>query len=184
MLGIYFFVNPVGMLYQNGIVYFDISALILCICTIISYLLIQCVSYLINKNTTKAQIIPIQIEINNNKILLNSFLDTGNQLVDIMTSLPIVMCEIDKVKNIFTEEVYDLICSKNIEKIENNYWKKKLKLVLVNTVTGSKMLIAFKADKIIYFKDNEKVEKQAVIALTKDKISNGDFDALIGTNLL
>lgn len=184
MIGIYFFINPVGMIYQNGVIYFDISAVVLCICTILSYILIQIISYMLNKNINKNQIIPIEIEINNNRILLNSFLDTGNQLVDIMTSLPIVMCEIDKVKIIFNREVYDLICSKNIDRIDNIYWKKKLKLVLVNTVTGSNMLVAFKADRITYIKDNEKIEKQAVIALTQDKISNGEFDALIGTNLL
>lgn len=184
MIAIYSFVNPVGMMYENGIVYFNISAVVLCICTIISYLIIQVVSYLLNKNVMKNQIVPIEIEINNSKILLNSFLDTGNQLVDIMTSLPIVMCEIDKVKSVFSKEDYDFIYNKDIEKIKNNYWKKKLKLVLVNTVTGSNMLIGFKADKITYKKEDENIEKQAVIALTCDKISNGEFDALIGLNLL
>lgn len=184
MIGIYFFINPVGMVYQNGIAYFDISAILLCICTIISYLIIQLISYLLSKNTQKNQIMSIQVQINNSSLLLNAFIDTGNQLVDIMTSLPIIMCETKSVKSIFSDEIYNLVYDKKIEMINNKYWNKKLKLIFVTTVTGSNMLVGFKADKVICIKENEKVEKQAIIALTNDKISNGEFDALIGTNIL
>lgn len=184
MLGIYFLINPIGMTHQNSIFYFDISALMLCICTIVSYLVIQLVIYLLNKNIKKDEMLPIEVQINNNRILLNAFIDTGNQLVDLMTSLPVIMCEISTFKSIFTDEIYENIYNKNIDLVESNYWRKKLKLIYVDTAVGSNMLVAFKADKISYIKDNQSHEKQAVIALSPIKISSGEFNAIMGTNLL
>ena len=49
MMALWFFVSPVDMYYRNGVVYFNISALTLAVSTVVAYLIVRLIGWIIDR---------------------------------------------------------------------------------------------------------------------------------------
>lgn len=184
MFAIWYFISPVGMVCQNGVVYFQISSLVLCITTIAAYLVIQLTSRCLTKHVQDSQLASIQISANNQEVIVTAFVDTGNHASDLLTGLPLIICELQALHGLFPDNVYRSLQTMSLDQIEHPYWKKHLRILPLSAVTGSSVVTGFKPDTCYLLEGNTKYPKEAIIALSSQPLSSGDFSALIGSALV
>lgn len=186
MLALWLFLTPVGMFFNNGTVYFNISPFILAISTIFSYLIIKLLRYILDRNIPRSNIYNVEVCVDGKSILLKGFIDTGNSLVDAFSGLPVCICEFKKIKDIIPYSLYNIFEKfnhNNIDVISNHSWQKKITFVPYNVISNEGMLISFKPDDFFIFSDNKQHRFDLLIGVTNSKISDGEYDLLLNNSL-
>lgn len=93
MLALSFLLAPAGMVFYNGVVYFDISALTLLVCTTVAYLLILLFERLFFSRTTEKQLYRLTIFMNGKSISCDGLADTGCNLKEPFSGAPVIVCD-------------------------------------------------------------------------------------------
>ncbi len=185
MFLIYYKLSPENMAYNNSVVYFDISALSLAVCTIIAYLIIRIVSYFMTKNIPQNEIKEIIFSLDGNEALVSAFVDTGNKLLDVITGKPVVVCEFEAIKDLIPKEYQSLILSLKLDNITSNLWRRRIRLIPIKTVTGSSIVTALTPDNAyLILPDNSKREISVIVGIIDKRLSDGDFNAITGDFIL
>ena len=157
------------ILFDNNVVYFNISPLLLIISTAIIYLLITLFKkYVFYKNSQCD--CSLQIEYDNNSVRLRCLIDTGNMLKDNLTDKPIII--------INKKSAYELL-NFNFEEYKNLYRLKGYRVIPVSSVNSSSVLTAFSPDRIILYLSDKTVTVNGLVAISNSDITNG-FQAIIG----
>jgi stage II sporulation protein GA (sporulation sigma-E factor processing peptidase) len=131
---------------------------------------------------------------NNFEIKVNALLDTGNNLYDPITNLPVIIGEADLLKHFFTEDKFHMITNSleskdDISKIENirKISGANIRLIPYTSVGNENgMLIGFVLDKLIIKKGREeKINKNVVIAIYNNKLSkDNSYNILLHPKLI
>lgn len=181
MMAIWIFITPTAMYYNNGVVYFNISAVTLVISTIIAYIIIKLIRFFIDNRVAKSDIKLVEIYDKNEKIILKGFIDTGNKLTDIFTNTPVHILNFNVIKNIIPIELHNTflnyINGELPQNIDNNFTN-KIKIIPFNLIQGDGLLLCFIPEKIII--DNKIC--RGFLGVSKNQISNGEYDILLNNN--
>ncbi len=180
---LWYFVSPAGMIYQNGVAYYPISALTLALFTIAAYLIFWLLENLWQKRVPQRQQVGLMISCNGKDVLLRALVDTGHKTSDLMSGLPVVVCEKGAVLNLFPKRLIPFF--DNMEPVEDPLWETRLRVIPLHSVVGKGALPAFRPDRFALVSEGGKeIEKQVLIAVTDQPISNGDVEAIISDTLL
>ncbi|WHE08410.1 sigma-E processing peptidase SpoIIGA [Thermoanaerobacterium thermosaccharolyticum] len=147
----------------------------------------------ISKKNLESDIIHVvQININNIKKDVKAILDTGNTLHDPLSSYPVVIVEYSALKDLLPEGIKNLFDRGNIDDIfkipkvvDDDRWLKRFRLVPYNSIgNDSDMMVGFIPDNLV-IDDNKKSFKNVIVGIYLKKLSTtGDYEALIGSELL
>lgn len=152
--------SPPGLMLNNGIVYFNISPILLIISTVVSYIIIRLFNIITGKSKRRDEIYNIKIYKSERSCSILAKLDTGNSLIEPFSGLPVIVVEYDAIKSILSDDEAEILVSKCelvgasvkgrvSEGIEaETSVRLKLRFIPFNTVSGKGMLPSFKADKI------------------------------------
>ena len=123
--------------------------------------------FLKERISTTDYIFEIEINMFNKCIKINSFLDTGNELKEPITNLPVVLLE----KDLIDDALIDA---------------DKCYLIPYNTADGTKgTMKAFKPERFAINKDGNFMEKEVIIAIADVKFSKeNEYKALLNKALL
>ncbi len=180
---LWYFVSPGGMIYQNGVAYYPISALALALFTIAAYLIFWLLENLWQKRVPQKQQATLRIDCNGSEVLLRGLVDTGHKTSDLMTGLPVVVCEKEAVSRLLPQKLRSFFDT--MEPVDDPLWQKRLRVVPLNSVVGKGVLPAFRPDRFTLAADGGKeMEKQVLIAVTDQPISGGEVEAIISDTLL
>ncbi|OFI05437.1 sporulation factor SpoIIGA [Clostridium acetireducens DSM 10703] len=161
--------NNKGYMPLNGVI-LNFSCKKLIISIMIIYMLIdRIIIYIKDRKEVSGLIYDIDIILNNSNKKIKAFLDTGNELREPVTNLPVIVAE---------KEIFNGV---NI----SNYSNFKIPYRVVNGCRGS--LIAFKPNYIKIYKDKKGNFKneEVIIALTDCKLSDyGDYNALLSRGII
>lgn len=177
MFALWYFVSPASMTYRNGVAYFQISALTLAVSTIAAYLGLQVVGFFWRGRVRQEELAELTLISGGREVLLTAFVDSGNKLVDVITGLPVAVCELSAVKELFPPDVYEQLHKGKIEEITNKQYR--FWLIPIQALSGSGLVVGFRPERCLVNGE----EKQAVIGLSREKLSQGEFSALIGTTI-
>lgn len=183
MAAIWLFASPMGMVYRNGVAYFNVSALFLVIATIAAYLMITIAVTLLERRGSKKSRAEIQLCYHGNETAFSALIDTGNKLCDVFSGLPVIVCEYSVVSGFFPSEfeAYFKDPSEYLYKDESELsFLKSFRLVPLTAAAGESVLAAFKPDKIII----DSKPRNAMIAISASSLSNGDYQAVVSPSLL
>ncbi len=172
MFAIWYFVSPSAVYYNTGVVYFDIDTLSLMIITAVCYFAIKIFGMFSRMRTPKNILYDITLYIAQDKFQMKGFLDTGNNLKDPFTSLDVIVVSRDAVEKYFPldKSISEIIGESSL----------KIRYLPCNTVSGSRLLPIFKADKVrIKGVSADFTVKGVMIAVSDEKIKNGEFQALL-----
>lgn len=182
MFGIWLFLKPSGMIYHGGIVYFDISALVLLLSTLTAYLILGIFGRITRAARIEEKICRLALFYKDRVVYLNALVDTGNSLADPFTGTPVTVCSLKDIKK--------LLDSKNIDYIKNEDYLKGEKTDINFTmipylhVGGSGMLPAFRADRVVIsYKKERFTTEQTLIAVSREKIGTEDYSAVLNPDL-
>lgn len=123
----------------------------------------------------------IKIMINNRVIMAKAFIDTGNNLHDLVTGDTVVIINENKIEE-FSQELFKILNGIVLD-IPNEF-QTKIRMISYNSLgNDGDILYGIKADEVsIYYDGKEIKNKNVVIALNKSCFDN--FDALVGLELL
>ncbi len=149
---------------NNSILYFNLSAVNIIICAVISYLLSSLIVRIYNRSLSKKEMYMLIIIQDGITYRFNALMDTGNKLREPFSDMPVII--VDKSKM-------------NVDCDDLN-----MRLVPVTSVGGRTMLKCFKPDKIIIKSSTGKeVVENAYIALS-DNINDEIYSAILNCSIL
>ena len=176
MFFLWYFLSPENMYYNNGIVYFDISAAQLLITTAVCYFLLKGAHKFISLKTPSDTVFDLEIFVCGKRYYCKSLLDTGNTLTDPFSGYPVIIVNHDVIKEIKLPDLNnpDAVCDTDL----------KFRYVVCSTLSGDGVLPAFKPQKVIIsaFKRSFETDR-VVVAVTERKLKNGAFGAILPCTL-
>ncbi|MCR4925403.1 MAG: sigma-E processing peptidase SpoIIGA [Clostridiales bacterium] len=182
MFAVWFFFKPEAMVYKNSAVYFDINLTYLIIMTIICYVIVLLISKLIRRNAPISHIFDLTISNNSKEVICKAILDTGNSLVDSFTGYPVIVVELNSIKEIITPEQYEFFKSGNFFELDSKI--KGIHLIPYKSIGRQGVLPAFKPDfvRIKGVSCDENIEN-VYLAVCNEKLKQGEYEALLSNTL-
>lgn len=169
--------------YNNGYLYFDLSAYgLILMCTAVFFIIKIADRRIFKKNkndiTYKAE-----LYLFDNKYEFNAFLDSGNTVVDRFTGRPVVILSFSVVKNAFSIAEREIISSILNGVIPDNL-PAGMRLLPVKTLGSQKLMPTVTAERIIIRNTNfRKIIKKPGIVLSDDSFGEEKFSALINSDI-
>lgn len=137
--GITIIFNNRNMLWHNSTLYVNISLTTLVISTIISYAAICLFRYYLDSHNTDDFSYSIIITYNGISVTINAVGDTCNNLTDIITGKPVIVCSKENISKIFSNnEITDIFTKSTFDFIEG--WR----LIPFSTIHSDGLLPVFK----------------------------------------
>lgn len=176
MFAMWYFFYPRGMYYNNGVVYFDIDTVSLIVLTAVCYAALKAGEYLLRLKAPSNTIYDLKIYVLGKVYSCRSFLDTGNGLKDHFTGYPVIIVNEASFKEILPEDVFDE------SKLSES--RLKFRFIVCSGISGTGLLPSFTPEKVTISSFKESFEtSDIVIAVTKTKIKNGNFDAVLPSDI-
>lgn len=180
MLGLWLFSAPMGMVYNNGVSYFDLPMWAILITTAIAYLILRAVRYFTDAKAALEKKYEISVTTEKGSVNLTALPDSGNRLTDFFSGLPVIFCSIESCGNICPDGVIGQLSSETV----SAEYVKGIRLIPCSTVSGGTTAVCFKPQRIIISDGKEKKQVSALIGFTKNGLSNKDFEAIFNPKLL
>lgn len=172
MFALWYFVSPTAVYYNTGVVYFDIDTLSLLLLTALCYFSVKIFSKFTRMRTPKNILYEVTLYIFDDEFTLKGFFDTGNSLKDPFTGTDVIVVSRRSVEKYFpmNKSISEIIAQSPL----------KIRYLPCNTVSGSRLLPVFKADRVrIKGICADFILKGVMIAVSDERIKNGDFQALL-----
>lgn len=187
MLALWITFKPKGMVFHNGTVYFNFNIAVLCVSVIACYVIISIVLKFLKRKAPQNKLYDATIEVLGKRVSAAALYDTGNTLQEGFTGSPVIVAQYDTIKSLLPQELYSFFDEKDL--IECNIpegWASRLRMIPFNSVKCKGLLPAFRPDKIIVKSnnDNEIIEKNVFVAVTKQSLSNGEYSILLNGLML
>jgi len=182
--------------HKNGIYYnrfrSDTLLLILTIC--FGFLLVRAFTDLFRKRIEKeSYIVNACISIDGRSVSMPALIDTGNTLLDPVTRCPVMVAELDGLKELLPPKMLEWVKNwSQTDKPEISFehdveWTRRIRLIPFNSIGNtSGILPGFKPDSISVEKEDYCFEKtQVVVCVCKDRLSTGDqYHAIISPEMV
>lgn len=164
MFALWLAFNPKGMVVNNSVVYFNISPLVLIICSVIAYILFSVFSFIFTKTSKFANKCSITVFAKDKNVRLDAIIDTGNSITDVFSNSEIIIADKTQVERLFT------LADKSTP---------RYRVLPCNTISGNDVLEGFRCDSAVIINDNEKtVLQKPILAISKTKLNDG-YNAII-----
>ena len=137
MLALWTFSAPLGMVWSNGTVYFNIPISAIAAFTAAAYCAVRLVRFFADKRLHCNKICAVKITAGGSEITLRGLCDTGNELCDLFSGKPVVVCCFDKIAPLAPDDVLGYFEGKLTE---------SLRLIPCRTVSSEALVPIFKAD--------------------------------------
>lgn len=176
MFALWYCYNPTSFLFNSGIVYFNIDTVSLLFLTIVCYLIFIIIHRLLQSKSPHNLLYEMTIFTDEKSFKCKAFLDTGNSVSEPFSQLPVI---------IVNSEVFLYEDTSNLQSFDcTHFLNQTLRFIPCKGIGQMNMLPAFKPDKIHIKGINLDFETSlAYIAITNNKIKNGEFEALLNSRV-
>lgn len=180
MLVLWVTVAPVGMIYNNGTVYFNINLSVLAVSTVVCFALVSLISRLIARKAPINSMFGVSVMNSNRKISGVALCDTGNSLVERFSGFPVIVGEYDTLIGILPRSIVDYY-----EKpADFGNADENIRLIVCRTVSDVGVLPSFRPQEVEIKSFNKDFKTNEVyIAVTKNRIGAGEFDFILNPKL-
>ncbi len=172
MTALWTFCAPYGMVFGNGVAYFNIPLAAVAAFTAAAYFTVRLVRYFADRRLRCNKMCIVKISLNDTEIQLRGLCDTGNGLCDIFSGKPVIVCKYEKIAEITPKNVLDFLEGKLDE-------SGGLRIIPCRTVTSESLLPIFAADRI--FIDGKAAD--ALLGVTKKNLGS-DVDCIFDPKII
>lgn len=169
MLALWTFAAPLGMVWSNGTAYFNIPISAIAAFTAAAYCVIRLVRFFADKRLHCSKICTVTISADKCVISLRGLCDTGNELCDLFSGKPVVVCNLDKIAPLVPYEVLDYF---------NGNFTEALRVIPCKTISSEALMPIFKADIMIDGKTAD-----GFVGVTK-KTLGSDIDCVFNPKII
>ncbi len=176
--------NPSNIFYVNGTVYFDISVLFLISMTLICYGFLLVFDFFLKKRASEKTLYKITLYFRNKSVKLDALYDTGNHLTDGIEGKPVVVTELNSIKDFFSRSEIEYFKSDSIVSEVPETLKSIVRIVPCSSINGNSLLKAFVAEEMIIESDTFKFKTDFfVVAVTNNALSLGEYNCLLNSDI-
>jgi stage II sporulation protein GA (sporulation sigma-E factor processing peptidase) len=146
MLALWMLLRPKSMLYYNGIVYFDISAVTL----LAPQRRPTCCKPLLalRQGRTRRRLRPRRDPaLSGRETRLSAMVDSGNRLTEPFSGSPAAVCRLEALRPLLSPQAFDSLEREDYEKAGE--FGMKLRFIPYNVINGSGILPAFRPDALL-----------------------------------
>lgn len=179
MLAVYLFLKPGNMLYQNGVVYFDLHFRLLLALTLLCYAVLTLLSYLLRRRAPDNRLFEVVLCCGEKSVREKALLDTGHGLRDGFTDRPVVVAERRVVQRLAPQELQPFLFEDALPPKAG----RPICLIPFASVGGAGVLRAFRID-CIRTKKPEKVWREVWLAASPQPFASGEYAVLLGADFL
>lgn len=184
---VWFILSPADMLVKNGVVYFNISPLVLVAATAAAYLVMAAAERILKSRRDESRIYTVKIILDGKCVELNALYDTGNNIVDAISGHPVTVCELNCIDKLLSYDdavsISEFIC-KGAPIESASLVKKNLKLVPYHVINSSGIMVCIVPDSIAVKINGEYKEIESEIGITSCRLSQGEFQAILNSKCL
>lgn len=144
MLAVWFLFHPAGLAVHNGVVYFQISPLLLLCGTAGAYGVIWLGRRLIRRPAPAGRRERVEIRLGDRKVELTALVDTGHSLTDILSDEPVVVASFSAVAPLLSPE--SLPAFRKVGQPPGGDMAGRYRLIPYSVVGGGGLLPAFRCD--------------------------------------
>lgn len=183
MLAIWMAFAPAGMLYYNGVVYFNVRPLALLACTAAAYLLLTLGNRISRGGRHPGIRCRVTLKLGEKRCSLQALVDTGNSLVEPFSGTPVVVCRLEAVRELLGEAL--------AAALQRGDWEEagrlaggRIRLVPYRVVGGKGVLPALRGDRLYVPRGDALYQTERFyLAVTEGKLEEG-CDALLNPDLI
>ncbi len=179
MFGLWYMFRPTGMAVNNGVVYFNISPLVLVISSVFSYLIIEIAGKVLEKRENKNLFCDVFARVGEEDFSFFAKVDTCNYLTEPFSSLPVIVASGEVFHGLFPEG-FSVLDSRALEAAGGS--NLKLRFIPFKSVSGEGLLPAFKPDSVKIGREGS--EKEAYIAVCERRVLPPGVSGLVSPLLL
>lgn len=161
IVGLWFIFKPKGVAINNSVVYFDVSAKLLLISALLAYIISVAIIRIYNNKIGKKELYQITVYKGNEMAKFFAFADSGNNLKEPFSDLPVIVAD----KSLF----------ENIE---------CPRIIPFSSIGGEGVLCAFKPDKVEISSSFGECEINEVYIALSDKVKKGEYQGIINPKIL
>lgn len=178
MLVLWVTVAPIGMIYNNGAVYFDIDLAVLAISTVVSFAVVSLIAHFTARRAPKDSIALVKISYKGKEVKLTALVDTGNSLCETFSGYPVVLGEAESLEKIMPDAVRAFIDGDDVSS------SPEMRLVMHKTVSGTGVLPVFRPDYIEVKSVSHSIKTSEVyVAVTKNNLARGEYEMILNPAL-
>lgn len=181
MIGIWMLFKPQNMSINNGIVYFDISPLLLITFSFIFYVIITIIKKFTGREADTAERIAVNLIFNKQSVQTTAMLDTGHTLTDSFGNSEIIIIDKATAEALFGAGNTSLMIS--LEPPEDDL-KQFFRLMPIKTVSGESILPAVKINKIKVTYKKRTFNILNPIAVISDGRLGDDYSVVVSPTVL
>ncbi len=172
MFGMWYVFRPRGMAINNGVVYFNISPLLLIASSLVAYTVIEITNRILEKKENKNLVCSVLVKVGERQVNFAAKVDTCNSLREPFSNLPVIVASEEVLKPILPQDFWPFIKGNEMQNFEDF----KIRFIPFQTVSGEGLLPAFKPD-VVKIKND--FEKEAYIAVcSKEVLPDGTFSLI------
>ncbi|MDD4699691.1 MAG: sigma-E processing peptidase SpoIIGA [Oscillospiraceae bacterium] len=183
MMGLWFLFKTSKIVINSGVVYFDISPIILIVSTLISYISIKIFRRLSDRHADTAERCKLKIIYSNSSIVINAIVDSGHSLTDLFTAAPVIVIDEKSMNNLMGQKEFQLILRNG--DIANSKIKDRYRLIPYRSIGGQGLLPAFRCDmaEITIHQTVVKNINKPIVAVSNVELGE-DYSAIISPEML
>ncbi|HHV50790.1 MAG TPA: sigma-E processing peptidase SpoIIGA [Clostridiales bacterium] len=189
---IWFFAAPSGFYVVNGVVYYNVSPLMLTVLTVASYLIISLYDRLTHKRMALGQEYTLTIDCGCGPLELRALYDTGHHVTDVFSGKPVAVVRFGAIERNLPENLRESVLplldfGKASQKGENYATAAgtRLRMIPLKTVSGTGLLPAFcPAQMVLSSSSGKSADITGCFIAVCQILGRGEYDAIIGTDMI
>ncbi len=170
----YQLLSPVGLLVQSGVVYYNLSPLLLIAMTTVSYGLLSLFDRFTRKRVALGYAYRIEIIDGGHRLILRALLDTGHSLQDSFSGAPVILVSETAVRPL--RDRYDITSP-------NGLCSGRIRYIPYSCIGGDGVLAAFRPERVILHADTRQQDISGVWIAAITSLGRGEYEALIGPSV-
>ncbi len=185
-----------GIYFKNGEFYNHMKSdtLLLALTLVFGILMVRAFADIFRKRVEKESfIVKASIHLGERTVSLQALIDTGNSLMDPVTQYPVMIAELDGIKELLPAGMAEWL--KNWSQTqavqgtseESSEWRKRIRLIPFHAIgTNNGMLPGFKPDRVCVEKEELQYERtQVVVCICQNRLSTkNQYKAIISPELV
>ena len=184
MLGVWLLFSPGGMIYFNGVVYFNINPITLLVSTAAAYLLLGLIGRISRGGRLAGTKCKVNIKLGGKSCSLGALIDTGNSLYEPFSGLPVIVCPLAEVAAILPPGLVRAIRAGDLAEAARQAGL-RIRLVPYAVLGGKGTLPALRVDELIIRKEGQLYKAElCYMAISADRLGEGGGQAILNPDLI
>lgn len=185
MLGVWMLFTPRGMVYYNGIVYFNISFGVLIAATVLAYLLLSLSGRITRDSRLAGGLYEVEVALRGRSAFLTGLIDSGNRLYEPFSDLPVMVCGAQDISPLLSPELLELVREGRYVSTEFANLGIPVRLIPYEGVGGEGILPALRPDRLVLSRTGQRfVVECAYVAIAPKAVGGKNYNAILSPDFI